>query len=115
MHNLHSLVKGPSRSGLLMHPLDATRLGIATGVDVRITGRTGSITANVAITDSVAPGVVSLPHGFGHAAAAKTLRAAGALAGANANVITDEERLEPLTGSAILTGVPVTVERILTS
>jgi anaerobic selenocysteine-containing dehydrogenase len=115
MHNLRSLVKGPDRSGLLMHPLDAARLGIESGVDVKITGRTGAVTAKVAVTDTVVPGVVSLPHGFGHGAAATTLRVAGALAGANANEITDENRLEPLTGSAILTGVPVTVERVLPS
>jgi hypothetical protein len=56
------------------------------------------------------PGVVSLPHGFGHGAAAATLRVAGALAGPNVNALTDDLLVEPLVGTAILNGVPVAVE-----
>jgi anaerobic selenocysteine-containing dehydrogenase len=110
MHNVRSLVKGPDRSSLLMHQADADRLGLSGGAEVIIKGRAAGITARLEITDDIAPGVVSLPHGFGHAAAAGTMRVAGALPGANVNAVTDEERLEPITGSAILSGVPVHVE-----
>ena len=60
--------------------------------------------------DDVMPGVVSLPHGFGHAAAAETLRIAGALPGPNANALTDDQLVEPVIGTSILNGVPVRVE-----
>jgi anaerobic selenocysteine-containing dehydrogenase len=61
------------------------------------------------VTPDVRPGVVSLPHGFGHAAARDTLRVAGAVAGANMNAVTDDALVEPLTGTAVLSGVPVSV------
>ncbi len=71
--------------------------------------RVGVISVRLEHSDDIMPGVVSLPHGFGHAAAADTLRVAGALPGANVNAITDEEMIEPLVGTAVLNGVPVTV------
>src|SRR6185503_1076217 len=110
MHNVPSLVKGPDRSALLMHRDDAARLGLVDAPLVRVTSRAGSVVARLAVTDDMMPGVVSLPHGFGHAAAASTMRVAGEVAGPNVNAITDEELLEPLTGSAILSGVEVSVE-----
>jgi anaerobic selenocysteine-containing dehydrogenase len=109
MHNARSLVKGPDRAQLLMHPDDAARLGLANGARVRVKSRTGAIVAPLAITDDVMPGVVSLPHGFGHAAAATTLRVAGTLAGPSANAITDEQLVEPVLGTSILNGIPVEV------
>jgi anaerobic selenocysteine-containing dehydrogenase len=112
MHNVHSLTKGPDRSTLLMHPTDAARLDTANGSRVRIASRVGEVTATVEITSDIMPGVVSLPHGFGHGAAADTMRVAGALPGASANAITDDMLLEPLTGTAVLNGVPVRVERL---
>ncbi len=111
MHNLPSLAKGPSRSALLMHPADAQRLGLAGGDTVRIRSRVGEVTSLLSITDEVMPGVVSLPHGFGHAPAADTLHVAGAFAGANVNALTDDLLVEPLVGASILNGVKVTVER----
>ncbi len=109
MHNLQSLVKGPDRATLQMNPLDAARAGLAAGASVQVKSRAGEVTARLELTADVMPGVVSLPHGFGHAAAAATLRIAGAVPGPNANAVTDEHLLEPLTGTAVLNGVPVTV------
>ncbi len=109
MHNVHALVKGPDRATLQMHPLDAGRAGLVGGSLVRVTGRTGEVTARLEITADVMPGIVSLPHGFGHADAAQSLRVAGAVPGPNVNAITDEHLLDPLTGTAVLNGVPVTV------
>ena len=114
MHNVRSLVKGPDRSALYVHPTDAARIGIASGDRARVKGRAGELVATVAVTEDVMPGVVSLPHGYGHAEAAETLRVAGALPGANVNAITDDQRVEALIGSSILNGVPVTLARDLT-
>ena len=111
MHNLPSLIRGPSRAQLLMHPTDAARLGLAGGDRVRVQSRVGEVVATLAVTADIRPGVVSLPHGFGHAAAADTLRVAGAVAGPSVNVLTDELRVEPLVGASVLNGFGVTVSR----
>jgi anaerobic selenocysteine-containing dehydrogenase len=109
MHNLHSLVKGPDRATLQMHPEDAARAGLAGGASVHVQSRAGAVTARLELTANVMPGVVSLPHGFGHADAAATLRVAGTVPGPNANAVTDEHLVDPITGTAVLNGVPVTV------
>lgn len=110
MHNCPSLVKGPDRTALLVHPADAASRGLSDGGVARVKSRVGEVTAKVKVTDEVMPGVVSMPHGFGHAAAKDTLRVAGAVGGPAMNALTDDAVVEPLTGSAVLTGVPVTVE-----
>jgi anaerobic selenocysteine-containing dehydrogenase len=109
MHNIRSLVKGPDRATLQMHPDDARHAGLAGGAPVVVRGRAGEANARLEITADVMPGVVSLPHGFGHADAVTTLRVAGAVPGPNANAVTDPHLLDPLTGTAVLNGVPVTV------
>lgn len=110
MHNCPSLVKGPDRAALLVHPSDAARRGLSDGGLARVKSRVGEVTARVKVTDEVMAGVVSLPHGFGQSAAKETLRVAGALSAPGMNLLTDDMVVEPLTGSAVLTGVPVTVE-----
>jgi len=112
MHNARSLVKGPDRSHLLVHVDDARRLGLTKGEEVRVRSRVGSVKAIVATTADIMPGVISLPHGYGHEAAKDTLRVAGATPGPNVNAITDDLYVEPLLGTAVLNGVPVTIERI---
>ena len=112
MHNCRSLVKGPDRSALLLHPDDAKARGIAAGEMVRVRSRVGAIEARVEVTDEVMRGVVCLPHGYGHAAAADTMRVAGAVTGPNVNAITDDHLLDPVSGTAALSGVPVEIERI---
>jgi anaerobic selenocysteine-containing dehydrogenase len=111
MHNLRSLTKGPDRAALLMNPADGRRLGLADGSRVRVRSRTGAVAASLSLTDDVMPGIVSLPHGFGHGPARATLRIAGQLPGQSANTLTDELLVEPVVGTSILSGVPVTVER----
>jgi anaerobic selenocysteine-containing dehydrogenase len=110
MHNVRSLAKGPDRARLMIHPLDAARLSLEEGSAARIKSRAGEATVLVTVTDEIMPGVVSLPHGFGHQAASETLRVAGALPGASANVLTDEQFVEPVIGTSILNGVPVSIE-----
>ena len=112
MHNVRSLTKGPDRAMLLMNPEDAAKRGIAAGERVRVVSRVGSVEANLALSDEVRPGVVSLPHGFGHTAAKDTMRIAGALDGPSMNAITDDLFIEPLTGTAVLNGVEVRIEKL---
>ncbi|MEJ7732309.1 MAG: molybdopterin dinucleotide binding domain-containing protein [Polyangiaceae bacterium] len=109
MHNLPPLVSGSDRTSLLMHPEDAAARGLAGGNQVRIQSKTGEVSARLEVTSDVRRGVVSLPHGFGHARAKDTLRVAGALGGPNANALTDDGVVEPLTGTAVLSGVRVEV------
>ena len=110
MHNLRALAKGPDRARLLMHPDDAARRALPDGARVRVKSRSGEVTTLLALSDTVMPGVVSLPHGFGHQATLATMRVAGALPGANINALTDETEVEPVVGTSILNGVPVRVE-----
>jgi anaerobic selenocysteine-containing dehydrogenase len=110
MHNCRSLVKGPDRARLLMNPADVARLGLRDGQVVAVRSRVGVVSAPLEASDDVMVGVVSLPHGYGHAAAADTLRVAGATPGPNLNAVTDDAVVEALSGTAVLNGVPVTVE-----
>ncbi len=110
MHNARSLVKGPDRATLLVHVDDARRLKLTSGQTVRVTSRVGSVTAKLATTEDIMPGVVSLPHGYGHATVKDTMRIAGATPGPNVNALTDDLYVEPVLGTAVLNGVPVSIE-----
>lgn len=110
LHNCPSLVKGAARTDLFLHPDDAARMGIADGALVRVTSAVGEVRARAALRDEVMPGVVSLPHGFGQSLARDTLRVAGAIDAPNANALNDTRYLDPLSGTAALNGVRVTVE-----
>jgi anaerobic selenocysteine-containing dehydrogenase len=112
MHNLPMLAKGPARCTLQLHPEDAAQRGLASGAVARITSRVGAVHAPVEITDAIAPGVVSLPHGWGHDAPGAALSVASQRPGTNSNVLTDELALDPLSGTAVLNGIPVEVERV---
>jgi anaerobic selenocysteine-containing dehydrogenase len=112
MHNLPMLAKGPARCTLQVHPRDAAQRGLAPGAVARISSRVGSVTAPVEITDGIAPGVVSLPHGWGHDEPGTQLGVAAQRPGANSNVLTDELALDPLSGTAVLNGIPVEVEAL---
>ena len=110
MHNSARLVKGPVRSQLLMHPQDLARRGLVDGSAVRIRSRSGEIVVQVESSDEVLPGVVSLPHGWGHDRTGTRLGVAEAHPGASNNDLTDETYLDRLSGNAALNGVAVTVE-----
>ncbi len=110
MHNLPALVKGPERCTLLVHPGDAVRLGLAAGGEARVRSRVGSVVARVELSDELMPGVVSLPHGFGHGGPGMRQGVAGQHAGVNVNVLSDDEFVDAPTGNAAFNGVPVRVE-----
>lgn len=112
MHNSERLVKGPERCTLLVHPDDAARLGVANGVRVRVSSRVGSVETTATLSDDVAVGVVSLPHGWGHGRPGVTLRVAQKRPGVSMNDLTDDAFIDALSGTACLNGTPVRVERI---
>lgn len=109
MHNLPVLVKGKARCTLHVHPDDAARYGLADGAAARLRSRTGSVEAEVEITDEVMPGVVSLPHGWGHAVADTRMSVATQHPGTNSNVLADEQLFDALSGNAVLNGIPVSL------
>jgi anaerobic selenocysteine-containing dehydrogenase len=109
MHNSERLVKGKPRCILLMHPDDAAARGVTDGQTVELSSAAGTIEVPVEITDAIMPGVVSLPHGWGHGRPGVRLAVASAHPGASINDVTDEHFVDALTGTAALSGVPVQV------
>ncbi len=107
MHNLPVLAKGAARCIALVNPTDAARLGLEDGGRARIAHDGRSIEAEVEITDEMMPGVISLPHGWGHDQSGAQLEVAAANPGANMNALMDENRRDPLSGNAVLSGVEV--------
>ncbi|MGZ4448709.1 MAG: molybdopterin-dependent oxidoreductase [Nocardioides sp.] len=108
MHNTARLTRGRPRHQLLMHPDDLAARGIAPGTSVTVTSRVGSVVVEVAASEDMMPGVVSLPHGYGHQVDGTRLGHASKVPGVSINDLTDPERLD-LSGNAALNGVPVTV------
>ena len=109
MHNINVLTKGQFRCTLQMHPDDAQANGVDNTSFVEVTSRVGSVVAELEITDEVTRGVVSLPHGWGHDLSGTRLANAQQRPGVNSNVLTDPELIDPLSGNAVLNGIPVTV------
>jgi anaerobic selenocysteine-containing dehydrogenase len=107
MHNLPVLAKGAARCIALVNPTDAVRLGLEDGGRARIEHDGRSIEAELEITDEMMPGVVSLPHGWGHDQPGTQLEVAAANPGANLNALMDENRRDPLSGNAVLSGMEV--------
>jgi anaerobic selenocysteine-containing dehydrogenase len=109
MHNIEVLVKGRPRCTLQVHPDDAARLGLVDGSAAAVRSRVGSLVAPVEVTDAIRPGVVSLPHGWGHDDDGARLEVASRHAGVNSNVLTDGSALDPLSGNCALNAIPVDV------
>ncbi len=110
MHNLPVLAKGPFRCTARVHPADAARLGLRDGALARLANGPRQITAQVQISDEMMPGVISLPHGWGHDLPCSRLRVAAERPGANLNALLDDQQRDPLSGNAVLGGVAVAVE-----
>ena len=109
MHNVPRLMKGRPRCTLLVHPADASARGLVDGDLAEVCSRVGKVEVPVEISDSVMPGVVSLPHGFGHGRQGVRLSVASAHAGVSINDLTDAQEVDGVGGTAVLNGVPVTV------
>ena len=112
MHNAPRLMRGADRCTLMLHPVDAEARAIAAGDRVTVRTNVGAVTVPAEITDRLMPGVVSLPHGFGHARPGVRQSLAAEQPGASFNDLSDPERLDELTGNAALSGIPVSVCRL---
>jgi anaerobic selenocysteine-containing dehydrogenase len=111
LHNVPGLVKGKPRCTLMVHPEDAARLGLAEGAEATVSSRVGEVTVPVSVTDEVMPGVVSLPHGYGHRREGTRLQVASAHAGVSVNDLTDDRAVDAVSGNAAFSGTPVRVRR----
>ncbi len=113
LHNAHRLVKGRNRCTLQINPADAARLSISNGQTVRVRSRVGAVELPAELTDDMMPGVVCMPHGYGHNRPGIRMDVAEQHAGVSANDLSDERVVDELTGNAVLSGVPVWVEAVL--
>ncbi|HEX2240170.1 MAG TPA: molybdopterin oxidoreductase family protein [Actinomycetota bacterium] len=112
MHNVPTMVGGSNRCTLMVNPDDAERLKLEDGGTARVRSRAGLIEATVEVTPEVMAGVVCLPHGWGHDQPGVKLSVAVQNPGVSSNDLTDEQVIDPLSGNAVLNGVPVEVERV---
>ncbi len=116
LYNLPSMVKGRARCTLLIAPVDAARLGLETGAAAELKSRASSIVVPAEVSDAMAPGVVSLPHGWGQDLPGVQLSVATARARARASVkanrVVDDAELDVPSGTSVLNGVPVEVTRV---
>jgi anaerobic selenocysteine-containing dehydrogenase len=110
MHNLPTLAKGPFRCTALIHPDDAVRYGVEDGGMATLRNGHRSVQAQVQFSADMMPGVVSLPHGWGHNLPGAQLRVAAERPGANINALLDDQLRDPLSGNAVLGGVAITME-----
>lgn len=112
LHNSARLVKGADRCTLLIHPDDARARNLGDGGMAEVSSRTGSVQLKVEVTDDMMPGTVSIPHGWGHSLPGIRMAVAQAHAGVSINDLTDETAMDPLSGNAALSGVPVEVRGV---
>ncbi len=112
LHNSARLIKGPNRCTLMMHPEDARARNLGEGSTARVSSRVGAVELAVEVTDDMMPGVVSIPHGFGHGRKGVGWKLAAANAGVSCNDLTDETLLDVISGNAAVNGVPVDVQAI---
>ncbi|UDL04618.1 molybdopterin oxidoreductase family protein [Marinobacter sp. CA1] len=111
LHNSHRLVKGKDRCTLQIHPGDAASLGLEQGQSARVRGRAGEVVIPVEITEDLMPGVVSIPHGWGHHRPGTGQSVAAAHAGCSINDVLGDDQVDPLSGTSVLNGQTVTVHR----
>ncbi|SNR67444.1 Anaerobic selenocysteine-containing dehydrogenase [Haloechinothrix alba] len=109
MHNLEPLVRGSNRCTAQVHPDDAGRLGLRDGGLATVSSRAGKIDVRVEVATELSPGVVSIPHGWGHDVDGVRTFVAAEHAGVNSNILTDEQLLDALSGTAVLNGIPIEV------
>ena len=109
MHNLETLVRGRDRCTLLVHPDDARAKSLADGALARVTSEAGSIVVPVQVSDEMMPGVVSLPHGWGHDKDGIRLGVAKQYAGVNSNILSPGRLVDPLSNNAVVNGIEVEV------
>lgn len=111
LHNSYRMVKGKKRCLALIHPQDAEIRKLGDGDMALISSRVGSIRIPVAFSDEMMPGVISIPHGWGHQMDGVELSVASKHAGVNTNILTDDYFLDSVSGNVALNGVPVSLSK----
>jgi len=112
MHNTERLLRGKPQCTMLMHPADAAHRNLTSGQNVVVKSRVGSVEVPIEVSDEIMPGVVSIPHGWGHDRLGINLTVAQQHAGASINDLTDPLAIDTLCGTAAFNGISVTVEAI---
>jgi anaerobic selenocysteine-containing dehydrogenase len=112
LHNVEHLVRGGNVCTMLINPHDAARLDLSEGDRALVSSAAGSLSVPVEVTDEIMPGVVSIPHGWGHDMPGVELSVASTKPGVNSNLLTDENMIDPLSGNAMLNGIPVTIAAV---
>ena len=110
MHNTQRLLRGKPQCTILMHPADAAHRDLITGQTVVVKSRVGSVEVPLELSDEMMPGVVSIPHGWGHDRAGIQLEVAQQHSGSSINDLTDNLAIDRLCGTAAFNGTWVTVE-----
>lgn len=110
LHNSERMMRGKPRCTLLIHPEDAEALGVTDGAAVSVTSRSGQVRITAEVSSEIMPGVVSIPHGWGHDVEGTELRVANQHPGVSLNDLVDANQLDTLTGVAALNNTPVRVE-----
>ena len=110
MHNLERLVSGRDRCTLLIHPEDAQRCGVAEQSLARVRSSAGSIEVPVQVSDEMMPGVVCLPHGWGHDRKGIRMGVAARHSGVNNNLVAPGDLVDLPSGNAVVNGIPVEIE-----
>ncbi|MDH5433151.1 MAG: molybdopterin-dependent oxidoreductase [Gammaproteobacteria bacterium] len=111
LHNSYRMVKGKNRCTALMNIDDAQSLAINNGDMIQVESRVGQIEIEVSLTEEIMPGVISIPHGWGHNINGVKLDIATKHSGVNTNILTDEKFIDGLSGNAALNGVPISVKK----
>ncbi|HEY3994901.1 MAG TPA: molybdopterin-dependent oxidoreductase [Mycobacterium sp.] len=109
LHNVPALMRGRDRCTLLVHPDDATRFGISDNDVVTVKSEAGEIRVPIEVTDAIKPGVVSMPHGWGHDKPGTRMSVANNSPGANTNVLSPPMFIDEPSGNGALNGIPVTI------
>jgi anaerobic selenocysteine-containing dehydrogenase len=112
LHNVERLVRGRDRCTLLVHPDDAARAGLTDGARAEVRSEAGALEVAVQVSDEMMPGVVSLPHGWGHDKPDTRLAVARAHAGVNNNVLAPGRLTDPVSNNAVVNGIPVAVRPV---
>ncbi len=109
MHNVPALMRGKDRCTLLIHPADADRAGVRSGDLAEVSTSEGSLTVTAEISDEMMPGVVSLPHGWGHGVDGTQLQVANDRPGVNSNLLNPAHLLDVPSNTQVVNGVPCQV------
>jgi anaerobic selenocysteine-containing dehydrogenase len=109
MHNVEVLLKGKDRSCLQIHPTDAALRKLLDGDLAVVASTSGAVTIAVDVSTDIAPGVVSLPHGWGNDGTGMQLSVGARYPGINTNILSPGDLLDEISNNAVLNGIPVTV------